>query len=55
MGRIIKRKARFVTLGNLEWKTIRDTYAPTMNAKTINLMLALSAQARMMVKNKCGA
>jgi hypothetical protein len=49
MGRITKRKARLVALGNLEWETIRDTYAPTVNAKTINLMLALSAQERMIL------
>ena len=49
MGRITKRKARLVALGNLEWETVRDTYAPTVNAKTINLMLALSAQERMML------
>jgi len=44
MGRITKRKARLVALGNLEWETVRDTYAPTVNAKTINLMLTLLAQ-----------
>jgi len=49
MGRITKRKARLVALGNLEWETIRDTYAPTVNAKTINLMLALSAQECMIL------
>jgi hypothetical protein len=49
MGKITKRKARLVALGNLEWETVRDTYAPTVNAKTINLMLALSAQERMIL------
>ena len=49
MGRITKRKARLVALGNLEWETVRDTYAPTVNAKTINLMLALSAQERLIL------
>ena len=28
MGRVTKRKARLVALGNLEWETVRDTYAP---------------------------
>ena len=27
MGRTIKRKARLIALGNLEWETVRDTYA----------------------------
>jgi hypothetical protein len=44
-----KRKARLVALGNLEWETVRDTYAPTVNAKTINLILALSAQENMIL------
>ena len=47
MGRITKRKARLVALGNLEWETSRDTY--TVNAKTANLMLALSPQERMIL------
>jgi hypothetical protein len=33
----------------LEWESIRDTYAPTVNAKTINLILALAAQERMIL------
>ena len=49
LGQLIKLKARLVALGNLEWETVRDTYAPTVNAKTINLMLALSAQERMIL------
>ena len=28
LGRITKRKARLVALGNLEWETVRDTCAP---------------------------
>ena len=51
MGNVTKRKARLVALGNLEWESIRDTYAPTVNAKTINLILALAAQERMIL---CG-
>lgn len=47
MGRITKCKAPLIALGNLEWETLRDIYAPTVNAKTINLMLALSVQERM--------
>lgn len=39
-----KRKARLVARGNLEWETGQDTYTPMVNAKTINLILALSAQ-----------
>ena len=49
MGEVTKRKARLVALGNLEWESIRDTYAPTVNAKTINLILALAAQERMIL------
>jgi hypothetical protein len=49
LGQLIKLKARLVALGNLEWASIRDTYAPTVNAKTINLILALAAQERMIL------
>ena len=49
MGEVTKREARLVALGNLEWESIRDTYAPTVNAKTINLILALAAQERMIL------
>jgi hypothetical protein len=48
-GQLTKLKARLVALGNLEWASIRDTYAPTVNAKTINLILALAAQERMIL------
>jgi hypothetical protein len=49
LGQLIKLKARLVALGNLEWASLRDTYAPTVNAKTINLILALAAQERMIL------
>ena len=49
MREVTKRKARLVALSNLELKSIRDTYAPTVNAKTVNLILALAAQERMIV------
>ena len=49
LGQLIKLKARLVALGNLEWASIRDTFAPTVNAKTINLILALAAQEKMLL------
>ena len=49
LGQLIKLKARLVALGNLEWASIRDTFAPTVNAKTINLILVLAAQERMIL------
>jgi len=49
LGEILKFKARLVALGNLEWASLRDTYAPTVNAKTINLLLALAAQEKMIL------
>ena len=49
LGEILKFKARLVALGNLEWASLRDTYAPTVNAKTINLLLALGAQEKMIL------
>jgi hypothetical protein len=49
LGDIIKFKARLVALRNLEWASLRDTYAPTANAKTINLMLALAAQENLLL------
>ena len=45
----IKCKARLVALGNQEWESIRDTYAPTVNAKTINMLLALATQTGMIL------
>jgi hypothetical protein len=48
-GKKIKNKARLVALGNLEWENIRDVYAPTVNAKTINLLFALAAQNKMLL------
>ena len=43
-GAKIKCKARLVALGNQEWESLRDTYAPTVNAKTINMLFALATQ-----------
>jgi hypothetical protein len=48
-GEVDKLKVRLVALGNLEWDSIRDTFAPTVNGKTINLMLALAAQEGMII------
>ena len=45
----IKCKARLVALGNQEWESLRDTYAPTVNAKTINMLFALATQANMIL------
>ena len=45
MGHPTKYKGRLVVLGNQEWgDTLRDVFAPTVNARTINLVLALAAQ-----------
>jgi hypothetical protein len=44
MGKATKYKGRLVALGNQEWANLRDVFAPTINSKTINLLLALSAQ-----------
>jgi hypothetical protein len=35
---------RLVGLGNQEWANLWDVFAPTINNKSINLLLALSAQ-----------
>ena len=43
-GHPTKYKARLVALGNQEWPTLRDVFSPTINSKTINLLLALAAQ-----------
>jgi hypothetical protein len=43
-GHPTKHKARLVVLGNQEWPTIREVFSPTVNSKTINLLLALAAQ-----------
>ena len=48
-GAKIKNKARLVVMGNQEWANLRDTYAPTVNAKTINLLLALATQTDMIL------
>ena len=45
----IKCKARLVALGNQEWESLRDTFAPTVNAKTINMLLALATQTDMIL------
>lgn len=49
LGEILKFKARLMALGNLEWASLRDTYAPTVNTKTTNLLLALAAQEKMIL------
>ena len=48
-GAKIKCKARLVALGNQEWESLRDTYAPTVNAKTINMLFALATQTSMIL------
>ena len=48
MGNPTKYKGRLVVLGNLEWaESLRDVFSPTVNSKTINLLLALAAQQGM--------
>jgi hypothetical protein len=50
MGNPTKHKGRLVALGNTEWSdSNRDVYSPTVNTKTINLMLALAAQQGMIL------
>jgi hypothetical protein len=50
LGSFIKRKARLVVLGNTERKDIyHETYSPTVNQKTINLMLAIAAHHNMIL------
>jgi hypothetical protein len=45
LGHPTKYKGRLVVLGNQEWgDTLRDVFAPTVNSRTINLVLALAAQ-----------
>ena len=45
VGEFLKHKARLVCLGNHEAPDpTRDLFSPTVNNKTINLMLALTAQ-----------
>ncbi len=44
VGKWIKDKARLLVLGNLEWSSTRDVFAPTANIKTLNLMFSLAAQ-----------
>jgi hypothetical protein len=44
MGLPIKYKGRLVVLGDQEWgDTLRDVFAPTVNTKTINILLAIAA------------
>jgi hypothetical protein len=50
LGEFLKLKARLVVLGNTERKDIyHETYSPTVNQKTINLMLALAAHHNMIL------
>jgi len=45
MGNPTKYKGRLVVLGDQEWgDTLRDVFAPTVNSKTINILLAIAAQ-----------
>jgi hypothetical protein len=45
MGVPTKHKGRLVVLGDREWSDcLRDVFAPTINCKTINLLLAIAAQ-----------
>ena len=45
MGIPTKHKGRLVVLGDREWSDcLRDVFAPTINCKTINLLLAIAAQ-----------
>ena len=44
MGIPTKYKGRLVVLGDQEWgDTLRDVFAPTVNTKTINILLAIAA------------
>ena len=48
MGNPTKYKGRLVVLGNQEWAdSLREVFSPTVNSKTINLLLALAAQQGM--------
>ena len=38
-----------MALGNQEWESLRDTFAPTVNAKTINMLFALATQTNMIL------
>jgi hypothetical protein len=50
MGNPTKYKGRLVVLGNQEWAdSFRDVFSPTVNSKTINLLLALAAQQGMIL------
>jgi hypothetical protein len=45
MGIPTKHKGRLVVLGDREWSDqLRDVFAPTVNCKTIKLLLAIAAQ-----------